>query len=274
MYQRTYSKTVLKNEEVPQKKRFPWSRVIIIASVVAVIVGMVFLIRGPQLQVGRVIVEGTEVADPDEVSMFVLDMLAGTYLSILPRSSIVLISPDRLESRIRETFPRFNNVEVKRSSVDSLNVRIAEYDGIYLWCDQDEACSFMDEKGTVFADAPYFSGSAYLKIYAGARESFPFTALTDVQLVLVRTVFDRLSSIGIDPIEFRFNADHELSVIFSHNGNRAYILFDPMIDVDTSLETLYTGLRTEPLAHLYHDSTSVLQYLDARFEGKLVYKFQ
>lgn len=272
MYERTYNKTVLKHDEKPKRKGFPWKRVLIIAAVLAVVAGVIFSIRAPGLQVREVEVFDTYVADPVEVSQFVLGELAGNYLWILPKSSIVLVSLDTIAMRIQEHFSRFKEVSVDRDSVRKLVVHVKEYEGMYLWCDNE--CSFMDEKGTVFADAPYFSGSAYLKVYNGERQVFPFEGVPPNRLALITTIDEKLRGISIDPTEFRFNNEHELSVHFIHNTHEARILFDPLTDIDGALNALYTGLRTEPLERLYHDSTQILEYLDARFGGKLVYKFR
>lgn len=272
MYERTYNKTVLPQGGSPERKPFPWKKMIIIGSCVALITGAIFFIRAPRLQVRTVDVVDTHVADPVEVSQFVLGELSGHYLWILPKSSIVLVAPGTLALRIKEQFPRFRAVSVDRASVHSLTVTVDEYAGTYLWCDDE--CSFMDEQGIVFADAPIFSGSAYLKIYNGSRQSFPFQGLSQNELAMVSMIRERLTAIGIDPIEFRFENEHKLSVIFVHNTSEARIFFDPTSDIESALQALYTGLRTDPLMRLYHDKAQVLQYLDIRFDSKVVYKFQ
>mgnify|MGYP000228633356 CR=1 FL=1 len=275
MYQRTYQSRVLKTDSAKSPKRpFPWKRVSIGAAVVIVLVGFVFLIRAPRFQVKTVNVVGTNVADPLDVSQFVLGTLEGNYLWILPKSSVVLVAPPDIQTAIQAQFPRFKSVKVDRDSMSSLRVEVVEYPGVYLWCDRDDACAFMDEQGTVFADAPLFSGSAYLRIYAGERQPYPFTPVTPEQLATVHTIDQRLRATDIDPISFSFVSSHELRVYVFHGTQRVPILFDPSDDINRALNTLYTGLRTQPLARLYHDRTQVLQYLDLRFASKIVYKFQ
>jgi cell division septal protein FtsQ len=273
MYERTYHAKVLKTDSVPRaSKRFPWKRVVVIVSVLAVLTGVVFFIRAPRWQVTQVLVEGTNVADPEDVSQKVLGSLEGNYLYLLPRTSIVLISTDQITDMIRAQFPRFKEVAVERDSMHSLKVSVVEYPGVYLWC--DEACSFMDEKGTVFADAPYFSGSAYLKIYAGERQPYPFRPIEPELLAAITRIYERLQSIDIVPLSVKLDSEKTLAVSFIHYNTTALIYFDPTSDIDSALETLYTALRTAPLSRLYHSSTQVLEYLDARFGNKLVYKFQ
>ncbi len=275
MYERTYHEKVLKQDtNTVSKKRFPWKRIMLSIGGVLLIVGGVFLIRVPQFQIRTVTVTGTNVADPIDVSQFVLGELEGTYLFVLPKSSILLASPKKITARISDRFPRFKEVDVKRDSMRSLSVAVTEYPGAYLWCDSEDVCSFMDETGTVFADAPYFSGSAYVKLYGAERQPYPFYPITAEQLATMRTIATHLEAIDIDPIEFHFDTDRKTTVVFSHRGTRATILFDPNRDVLAALDVLYSGLRTDPLKKMYHDQTQVLEYLDLRFSNKVVYKFQ
>lgn len=272
MYERTYRNRVLKtDQQKPQPKKVSWKRVIIISSVMLILVGIVVMMKTPKFQVQKVTVVGTNVVDPSDVSTFALNTLDGTYLWILPKTSVFLVSPQTLGSAIKEAFPRFDTVTVDRSSMDTLRVTVTEYPGVYLWCDDN--CSFMDEKGTVFADAPYFSGSAYLKLYIGAREQYPFHPITPSQVQLVAQLKKQLEAIDIIPLSIRFVSDHKITVDFIHHTSHAQIYVDPSENIDTTLETLYSALRTEAVAKLYRDPSKTLEYLDVRFANKLIYKF-
>ena len=274
MYERTYNSRVLRTDEKKpvKKKQIPWKRILVVVSIVLVLVGIVFLVRAPKFQVRTVNVVGTSVTDPSDVSEFVLNSLGGTYAWIFPRTSVFLVSNETIAALVKESFPRLKDVTVDRDGMSSLRVTVGEYPGVYLWC--DDACAFMDETGTVFADAPYFSGSAYLKIFVGTREQYPFSPITPQQVVLVAHLKDRLEAIDIIPLSMRFESEHKLTVGFIHHTRTAQMYFDPKEDIDTSLETLYSGLRTEDVARQYHDSSKVLEYLDVRFANKLIYKFQ
>lgn len=273
MYERTYNTRVLKSDTQPKtKKRFPWKRALSITIIMLVLVGMVIMIKTPKFQVQKVTVVGTNVVDPVDVAAFALNTLDGHYAWILPKTSIFLVSIDSVTSAVREAFPRFEQVKVDRDGVDSLRVIVAEYPGVYLWCDDE--CAFMDETGTVFASAPYFSGSAYLKIHIGTREQYPFYPITSEQIALVATLKKQLEEIDIIPLSMSFDSEHKLTIEFIHHTSHAVLYVDPTEDVQTTLETLYSALRTEGVARLYHDPSQILQYLDVRFANKLIYKFQ
>ena len=272
MYERRYHDKVLKQDTKSQKRSFPWKRTLWVVTSLIVCTAIVLFIRAPRFQVRTITVSGTNVADPEDVSQYVLQQLSGTYLRVFPRSSIALAIPDRIAHRIQSRFPRFKNVTVKRQSMNTLAVSVVEYPGVYLWC--DSACSFMDETGTVFADAPYFSGNPYVKFFIGTRAPYPFNPMNAEQLQLATMLTARLTAIAINPIEFQFISEHQLVVVYFHNNHRVKIFFDPTRDIESALSTLYTGIRTEPLATSYQRGDTVLEYLDLRFSSKLVYKFQ
>jgi hypothetical protein len=279
MYERTYHKTVLKTDEkTPGKRRshvrINWRLVALLVGIVVVLTGIVIIIRLQKVQVKTITVTGANVVDPADVSEFVKNQLQGNDLWLLPRTSIFIIPEGKLEREIKTNFPRLQTVAVSRQGFSKLTIAVTEYQGIYLWCTDDAHCDFMDQNGVVFSSAPYFSGNAYPKIFIGNTQSLPFQALDANQLNDVNLLVERLPIINVVPQEFHFVTAHELDVDFNHDGHPAQLLFDPTFDINDSLEALYTGLRTDPLMTKFNDASQVLQYIDLRFQDRVVYKFQ
>jgi len=277
MYERTYHKTVLKTDEKQPGRKLRQVNLKLIALIVvvlAVLTGIVILIRLPKVQVKTVSVVGANVVDPGDVSEFVTSQLQGDKLFILPKTSIFIIPEHTLEQQIKAAFPRLQTVVVSRRNFSTITVTVTEYQGVYLWCADETDCDFMDQNGVAFATAPYFSGDAYPKIFTGATHAMPFQALSPDQVNTLSLLLTRLPIINIDPEEFHFVTDHELDVDFNHNGHQAQLMFDPTLDISDSLEALYTGLQTDPLATKFQDPSEVLQYIDLRFLDRVVYKFQ
>ena len=275
MYERSYKNRLLKDDQAlpRKKKKFPWKRVLYTFIVLAFISGVVFLIRMPRLQIASITTQGTVVADPLEVSQFVEQNLSGNYLYLFPKRSMLLVPLDSLERSIKQKWPRFKEVSVSRAGLNSLSVEVIEYQGVYLWC-KEETCYFMDSEGTVFAPAPYFSGDAYPKLYGGIQGELAFQPFEPMVIEVVRELADRLPKIHIAPKGYHLENRSQMRILFTHNGNEASIIIDPNGDLEKTLEALYTGLRTDPLAGMYRDQTKVLEYIDLRFPSKVVYKFQ
>jgi len=149
MYERTYHKAVLKTDEKPTEKsiRINWKLIVWIFAVAALLVGVVFVIRIPRLQVKNIEVVGANVVDPGDMTEFINNQLVGKKFFLLPRTSIFLIPQHRLENEIKAAFPRLQTVRVNRKNFSTLSIVVTEYQGIYLWCADATTCYFMDQNG-------------------------------------------------------------------------------------------------------------------------------
>lgn len=276
MYSERYHTSVLKQGQLSKgKRKFPWKTVISIIVLLIVCSGAIYVCKDPRLQVRNIVVTGAHVVDPLDVSTFVSKELSGTYFSLLPKTSIFLIQQHVLARHIQAAFPRLKSVDVDRSSFSSLAITVVEYPGKYLWCvEESTECSFMDERGEVFASAPYFSGSAYRKIFSGEMGTYPFRSVNDAQITTITMLIEKLQAISIDPLEFHYKSNRQLVVVYAHNGKLVNIVFDPSRSIEGQLALLYTGITTEPFAAQYRDKTKILEYIDLRFSNKIVYKFQ
>jgi hypothetical protein len=277
MYERTYHAKVLTQHapvEKKRRKRFPWKRFFWWCGAFVFLVGIIFLIRLRGLQVASVSVVGTNVVDPEEISAVVWQRLEGTYLSILPRTSMFLVPTRRVESVVAQAFPRLSSVRIDRKGVRGLEVKVSEYEGEYLWCVTNDECYFMTKEGIVFAPAPFFSGDAYKKIFVRTQSPLPFEPITKPMMETLLLLLERLPLLGIEPIEFKEESEHQLEVVFLHQGRPATLILDHTRNTEAVLEDLATGLGTEPLKARFRDAGQVLEYLDARFANKIVYKFK
>lgn len=279
MYERNYHDSVLGEDKLSvkkKKKRIKRKTVFILSGCLVFLgIGMTLIFLAP-LQVRTVLVKGTNSADPKDVSDFVTESLVGKWLYIFPKTSIVLLPDRTLEHSIQKAFPKFSTVSVTRSGTQTVTVSVTEYEGVYVWCDEGiVACSFMSSTGVVFAPAPFFSGSAYLKLFIGEMHEYPFTPISAEQLANVTFMVERLQAITVAPAEFHFyTAPDRIEIIFYHNGAPARLVLDPNVPADTTLQSFFTAIRTAPFSTRYRDAVSLLEYIDVRLPNKIIYKFQ
>ncbi|HVY35733.1 MAG TPA: hypothetical protein VG982_00430 [Candidatus Paceibacterota bacterium] len=256
-----------------EKKPFPWRRFLWIAGILAVIVAVVLVTRIPKLQIQTIDVVGTTAVNPDDVSAFIKRQIKGEYLFVIPKGSMLTVATSTISTTVAHAFPRFSSVRVSRRGINGLLVTVTEHATEYLWCEQENSCFSMTKEGVVYAPASQFSGDAYLKLFGGEKGSIPFSPFSQDKLSVVATLLDRLPAIDIKPTEIHFISDYEFDVVFSHNGADAMLMFDPGNDIEVSLEALYSGLKTDPLASDFDNQKKTLQYIDLRFPNKVVYKF-
>ncbi len=276
MYEKSYHTAVLKTEKKPEKKkgRINWKLILGLFLGAVLIAGFIVLIKLPQWQVQHIEVVGAHVADPGDVTEFVNGELQGRRLFFLPKTSIILVPEHHLEKELKAHFSRFQTVEVSRKNFSTLVITVSEYQGVSLWCSDAENCFFMDQNGIAFAPAPVFSGSAYPKVFVGTVQSLPFQAVSVEQEKMIDLLREKLPALSIIPTEFHFVSDHQVEVKFNHDGHEASLLFDPTTDTQQALNALFSGLRTNPLATKFHDSSNVLDYIDLRFSNRVVYRFE
>lgn len=277
MYERTYNTKVLSQKAPPEKKRrrrFPMRRFLKIAGGVVALAALVFLMQWKRLRVQSIDVVGASVTDPEDVRLFINSQIEGKILYLFPKSSMLLVPTASLTKWTARAFPRFESVDVRRKGVRELLVTVKEYQGEYLWCESEASCYFMAGNGVVFAEAPFFSGDAYVKLFFGEKKELPFSPLTGEQLELIELALDRLPSISIQPLVLRRVSEHQMDIVFSRYGEQTLLLIDPTRDIEKTLEDLATALAADPLKREFRDESKTLEYLDARFANKVIYKFK
>ena len=260
---------------------------------VLLLVGLFMAIRSPKLQITNIVVQGAAVTNQSDVVERVQQLLQGKKLRYIPRSSVIAVSTRSLARSIEAAFPRFETVSVSRRGAHTLQVSATEYKSKYLWCKDAEAsdahCFFMDTQGVVFAPAPVFSGSIYPKLFGGTGDAViaeqaefaadvPFVAFEPFahrSLDVVDAIIGQFHVFGMQPVEFHFDAPHALRVVCARGSSAIDVLFDPTMDTALSLASLDTALHAPAMAGtLRGNSQRALEYVDVRFEGKVVYKFK
>lgn len=284
MYERSYKNRVLKPE--PEKPRAfkIFKRVVIVLVISALIYGIIFCLRYHKFQIQRIDVSGSFVIDPNDISKFATEKLQGNYLRFIPKTGIFVLRPKTLAAQIKKQFPYIETIQVKRNNLSSISVSITEYKGVYLWCTNPEACYFMNKNGLVFSPAPYFSGSAYIRVFGredlkevraeDGEVTLPFTPLKPESFALIPKAVDLLGNASIAPIAFHFEQPHSLDISFAHHSKEAQLYIDPTKDLEVQVQGLLSALRTQALRTLYEDENKKLLYLDTRFNDKVVYKFE
>lgn len=278
MYEKTYNTRVLKQEK-PQKikKGFSWKKILIIFLILGFIWGVIYVIRHPRFQIVSVEVSGAKVLDVEDIISFTKEQLLGKSLWFLPKSSVFLIDENSLKEKIQKNFSRIESISISRKDFRSLNLEIKEFEALYLWCNYNskEDCYFMDKQGFVYSRAPVFSGTAYPKIITNKEISeLPFLAMEKNEVDRISILNERLLAIKIVPAIFSYVSEREINIEFLHNKTFANIKIDKSMPTETTLEYIFSAIRTEPFSSLFNNQEKKLLYIDVRFPSKIVYKFE
>ena len=277
MYERSYHAKVVKKDPKIERRERSTKRlrhILIVFGSIVVVVGIIIILKLPALQVRSIDVHGTEVVDPVDIQTTLYSELEGHYLWIFPKTSIFLVPLQKLQKELLLTLPRLQSVSLRRVGVSGLSVVAAEYHPTYLWCVDESTCYLMDQSGSVYSEAPYFSGSAYPKIFKGSFSQLPFSPLVPDEIMIVQKLLTQLPPLGIQPSEFYFDSEHTVRVSFMHNGAETTLYIDPTLSIENSLSDFVSGLHTDPFQSDFNASQKILLYIDMRYSGKVIYKFQ
>ena len=131
-------------------------RLSLLASVLGVVlVGTgIWLFWQPYLRVSKVVVYG---ADQASYEPFATHALAGTWLGIIPRDSILVVPAHAIRTAILAAHPEVAAVSVFRASLTSLAITVHERVAIARWCglapaaDVSAYCYLFDGNGYIYA---------------------------------------------------------------------------------------------------------------------------
>lgn len=178
---RGYQEQLLREKQPAPKRRWKKKKVFLITFVILFFVtGCIMFIRAPFMQVADIEVIGVSATDPGDVRHILETSMSGERLLFIPKTSILFLGERRLVEKLKAEFPRLSAVSIQKVNFHSILVSIQEYEEWALWCDtrgSSENCYFMDLAGAVFSPAPFFSGTAYVKVYKGNVEPLPFEPL-------------------------------------------------------------------------------------------------
>ena len=263
---------------------------------------LVFLSQNEYLLIDDIKVIGTKVLEEDELSADVQEEISGYYLSLFPKNNIFLYPQRKIKSRLLDTHKRIGEIKVRLRSANELLVKVTEREGEYLWCGEkrrtdaelerktdaklgaEEKCYFVDKESFIFATSPYFSSNVFFTFYGSPTEeggkpqgsgigSYLFTESEFKRIILFK---EFLSDIGVTTYALlkKDDGDYELFLVdsFSREESLPRIVFNQSNDFEKILNNLNSALKTEPLSNL-DERLAELEYIDLRFDNKVVYKF-
>ena len=243
-------------------------RVSLLALGLAVVLGsLVALAYLPRVTITTIDLEGLSTIPQEEVRAAVERELSQRYFFLLPKRNIFLYPRAGIERALLAAYPKLRTATVSFTDFNRIRVTVEERSPFALWCEEDR-CSFLDRDGFLYAKAPEFSGTVFIKYYGvadggpvGGRYLTPhiFRSLS----ALVTELGGRLG----EPVSVSV-AGEDVEVRFLDGFSLFLSLADKPED---SLERLTLALSAEPLKG---KELARLSYIDLRFGDRVVYKFK
>lgn len=241
-------------------------------------------------------ITGTQVILSADIRTKVEQILAGRYLWFIPKSNMFFYPKDEIRETLSQTWPRIQSLDIEiphffTQFPPHLSIRVHEKTPKYTWCGQaykdflvEEAqkCFFVDDSGKLFAEAPYFSGNVYFKLYgllSATTSPIGQTYMEHEERSKLLTFADTVEAAGFIPD--RIFAKGVMNGANSHEyemllRDRSRILFS--IESIQNREKIAAGLAELAMQGDFTindpSSTKILDYIDVRFVNKVYYKLK
>ena len=177
--------------------------------------------------------------------------------ALIPIKNIFLIDIENIQGDILDSFLQIDDVKIRRSLPDALNIAVSERSAAALWC-EEEKCFFVDNDAVIFGE--YAGDSNGLIKIMGVKEMLnkeKMSQILDIQKKMEQGLIATTTR-ALILSEERLNAK-------TSEGWEAY--FNLKGDLDWQIQEL--GLVLEK--QISPEKRKKLEYIDLRF-SKVYYK--
>jgi len=239
------------------------------------------------ITITKVTVEGTNIINSSEVIFVVKSGLTGKYYNLFSRADSFIFPRKEIYNNLIKHFPRIEEVSIVKKNLNTLQINIKERLGSYLYCGNTipdvlskigENCYFMNSDGYIFGKAPYFSGDVYFKYYLKINDDKSILGQNVMNLnhfhKLVRFI-NGITSLGFKPISLVIDTSGKEILYLNHNLDESTpeIIFQTSNNFDKILSNLSAAMNTTKFSNEITSRYNTLQYIDLRFNNKVLFKF-
>jgi len=233
------------------------------------------LFFSPFLEVKTVSLRGIAELKYEDVYRKINENFSGKYLYFIPKNNLILISKNKTERNLLESFKKISDVNIRKNFPDGIVVEITEREALLVWC--ANTCYIIDNNGYAYTEADF------------ASEEIRQNNLLSIRDDSGKPVDIGRRVLGEDYIDFIISLKEEVlrgSGITIANEYRTgsriaeevkvrteegwEIYFSSRLPIENSVRTLKTFLDKE----IDQEKRSKLEYIDLRAENKVYYKFK
>lgn len=241
--------------------------------------------RAERINIQNINISGNQTVGTSLIENTIRKEISGNYLLVFPKTNFLFYPKNKIIKALQKDFSRLENIHVSLNDIHTLYITVTERSGEYIWCGEDlpkegvgpldVQCFFVDSKGFIFDEAPYFSGDVYFRFFGSVSgdvlgaEYFP-----DIFAKLI-SFKDNIANMGLAPTHLFVKPDGDIEVYLSSSGMvPPKILLNVDLDFEKATENLQTALATDPLESELKQKYSLLEYIDLRFGNKVYYRFK
>lgn len=232
-------------------------------------------------------INGTHIIDVDDIEKVVRENLAGRYFYIFSKSNFLIYPKNKIYNNLKKDFPRIEELSVSKKGFRTLEIKIKERTGVYLYCGQDvplvsnnigDNCYFVNKDGFVFDKAPYFSGNVYFKYYlslSGEGSPLGKQLFTQEKFSELTTFIDSLLTLSFEPTYMIVDEYGFYTIYLDHKplSTSPKILLKNTNDLKIVFDNISSSMKKKEFSDEINQKYDRLEYIDLRFKNKVLYKF-
>jgi len=225
-------------------------------------------------------IEGNSIIKDEEILKIINKNISGKYLRLFSKSQFLIYPKSKIETEIVDSFAQIKELKIGFGDFHSIVVDVVERKPYAIWCDDiaDERCYFMDKTAYIYDRAPNFFNGIYFKYFGGLEGVSTSTPTTQI-LKRIYLEQEKLGQFGKVNLFIRFLKDININsyklVVKENNDYELFfngeskLIFDGNQDLDEIFENLQATL-----VEFGDLEDKEFEYIDLRFDRKILYKFR
>jgi hypothetical protein len=271
------TKRVLRSPQGRKKeaKRRSARKVLTLLTLVAIIFGFSELSKNESFVVQEVTFSERTVTSSQSMEASIWKALEGNYFWLFSKRNGLLIDEKEIGQQLKEEFPRLEVSSVDVRDWQELYVDIKEREPVALYCGleyvEGQKCFFLDDTAFIFSPAPTFSDNVYTMYYGPllSGDGVGGQYISSEKFQEYEDFGNVLRDAGLEPIRFSLNDEHHAEVLLAQGGR----ILTSLDDIALSGIDLKLFIQTE-FGDSLQEILWQLDYIDARFDNRLFYKFK
>ncbi len=276
---------------IKRKRKILRLRLIVLFTIlfISIIGALSYFSFNSRVSINNIVITGNSIIDTNEIEAHIKERMTGKYIGLFSKSNFLIYPHNKIYNDLIISFPRIENLSIKRQGFNTINVVINERAGSYLYCglilpeeknDVGENCYFVNNDGFIFDKAPYFSGDVYLKFYTNINGDISKPLNSQIFTVerfheIIRFI-DNVTSLGFKPA-YLVVSDNNIYSLYLKSVNlnsKPKIVFKEDNVLPVIFDNLSVSMSKPEFANEINSKYDILSYIDLRFKNKVLYKFQ
>lgn len=228
------------------------------------------------LEIKRISLEGIVELKYEDVYNKISESFSGKYFYFIPKNNLILISRNRIDGEVSDSFKKISKVEVKKIFPDGIVVKIVERKALLVWCSAGP-CYIIDENGYAYTWTDFESDEIkqnnLLSIVDNSGKSVAIgeKVLDEEYMEFIMALKDELDRETGIKISNEYHVGSRIAEEVRVRVEDGWeIFFSTSLPMENSIQTFKTFLEKE----MVDKDKGKLEYIDLRAENKVYYKFK